>query len=237
MKVPGWVRRLTGRPDPSHEVDPRVVAAHLADPSFAALVSFPRTGSHWLRMLMERSFGKPALVRTFFEHDADSFTCIHMHDVDLDVRRRSVIYLFRDPVATIRSHLRYHALDPTDPILVRYWSTRYALHLRKWLHDEHFTVHKTVVRYRDIGADPVGVLTRIGEHLDLAVTPERVRSAAREVTRDLVAQKTPHDPKVVDRSPATAMTPAEFGDLHGALIRESLARQDIDPDDPTRLLK
>ena len=35
------------------------------DITFPFLVSFPRTGSHWLRMLMELYFDKPSLTRSF----------------------------------------------------------------------------------------------------------------------------------------------------------------------------
>ena len=43
----------------------KIVERHIADPEFPYLISFPRTGSHWLRMLMELYFDRPSLTLLF----------------------------------------------------------------------------------------------------------------------------------------------------------------------------
>lgn len=225
------VRWMVGSRGGSRLVDESVVERYLADPDFPVLVSFPRTGSHWLRMIMERVFERPALARTFYLHDADSYTCIHMHDLEMEVRRRSVIYLYRHPVDTVYSHLRYHELDPTDPILVRFWATRYALHLRKWLHDENFTRAKTTVTYELLRADAPSALKAIGSHLSLSAAPSAVDHAVAAVDKAAVARKTAHDPRVVRRQDIYAVGREEFRRVHTDLVLSCVRTQGLDPDD------
>ena len=47
---------------------------------------------------MELYLEKPSLVRAFYYKDASDFTCYHTHDMDLQLRRQNVIYLYHDPV-------------------------------------------------------------------------------------------------------------------------------------------
>ena len=102
-------------PDGSVSVDdPEVIKSFTDNPDFPYLVSFSRTGSHWLRMIMELYFEKPSLVRAFYFKDANDFTCYHTHDMDLELRRENVIYLYRNPVETVYSQLCYYKEDPDD---------------------------------------------------------------------------------------------------------------------------
>ena len=68
------------------------------DPNSPWLVSFPRTGSHWLRMMLERYSARPLLPRSFFDHDSTDYLLNHTHDLDFSCTVRRVIYLYRDPV-------------------------------------------------------------------------------------------------------------------------------------------
>jgi len=56
--------------DPVHVTDPKILDHFLKNADFPWLISFPRTGSHWLRMIMELYFEKPSLRRVFFYPDA-----------------------------------------------------------------------------------------------------------------------------------------------------------------------
>jgi hypothetical protein len=47
--------------------DPKTIKSFTDNPDFPYLVSFSRTGSHWLRMVMELYFEKPSLVRVLFQ--------------------------------------------------------------------------------------------------------------------------------------------------------------------------
>jgi hypothetical protein len=53
-------------PDGSVSIDdPAVTKSFTDNPDFPYLVSYSRTGSHWLRMIMELYFEKLSLVRVF----------------------------------------------------------------------------------------------------------------------------------------------------------------------------
>ena len=87
--------------------DQTIIDKFIANPDNTFLVSFPRTGSHWLRMLTELYFGRPSLVRVFYYSERQDFLMLHAHDLELDVERLRVIYLYRHPVETIFSQLYY----------------------------------------------------------------------------------------------------------------------------------
>ncbi|MEL6926389.1 MAG: hypothetical protein AAFO94_20265, partial [Bacteroidota bacterium] len=124
----------------------KAIARIIADPEFPYLISFPRTGSHWLRMLMELYFDKPSLALAFYNKEATEFTCYHRHDESLDIQGiRNVIYLYRDPVETIYSQMNYHKEPVDDAQRQQYWSDLYGRHLQKWLFNETFTKKKLIL--------------------------------------------------------------------------------------------
>ena len=49
--------------------DEAIISAFTRDPENTFLVSFPRTGSHWLRMLTELYFERPSLLRVFYYYN------------------------------------------------------------------------------------------------------------------------------------------------------------------------
>ena len=59
---------------------------HIDDPSIIQLVSYPRTGSHWLRMLLEQYTSKYCSPTPFYkridETDINGSDCwgFHLHD-------------------------------------------------------------------------------------------------------------------------------------------------------------
>ena len=127
-------------PGPSRLASKRAINAYRRRSDAVYLVSFPRTGSHWLRMMCEQYAQRPTLVRAFYPHDNTDYLFMHIHDVDLDFSASNVIYLYRDPVETVYSMLKYAQASGDDQ--VRLWSDRYASHLRKWLLQEDFTPEK-----------------------------------------------------------------------------------------------
>lgn len=124
-----------------------VIQSFAANPANTFLVSFPRTGSHWLRMIMELYFGRPSLTRVFYYPECSDYLTLHTHDLDLQVERSHVIYLYRNPVDTIFSQLSYHKERLGDHERITYWSDLYGRHLDKWLQQESFTTHKIILTY------------------------------------------------------------------------------------------
>jgi hypothetical protein len=123
---------------------------------------------------------------------------LHTHDLELDVVRSDVIYLYRDPVDTVYSQLRYHREDSTNGARIAYWSDLYGRHLDKWLHEESFTERKTVVTYEGLKADIVGEFSKLCKHFGVTLDAERLQVVAEHVTKKRVKEKTDHDEQVVD---------------------------------------
>jgi hypothetical protein len=146
-------------------VNKKIIDKYTANPNFPYLVSFSRTGSHWLRNIMELYFLKPALVRIFYYKNATDFTCLHSHDIMLDVIRKNVIYLYRNPIDTIYSQIRYHKQDINNQYVIKYWASLYGQHLSKWLLDENFTNKKTVITYENMKKDLSQEFIKVCEHL------------------------------------------------------------------------
>jgi len=200
--------------------DPRTVKAFLSNPDFPFLVSFPRTGSHWLRMLMELYFMKPALVRAFYFQDAVDFTCYHTHDMNLDVERRNVIYLYRDPVHTIYSQLRYYRENVDDIDRIKYWSMLYGNHLSKWLVRENITQKKTIITYEGLKLDVYEEFGKVCRHFGIALDADRLATLVKRISKDELKKVTRHDQQVVDLSATYEIDRQKFEQKHDRLVRD-----------------
>ena len=181
----------------THIHDQAIIDQFTADPDHTFLVSFPRTGSHWLRMLMELYFEQPSLVRLFYYPENRDFLTLHTHDLELDVERSHVIYLYRDPVDTIFSQLYYHDETLNDRNRVAYWSDLYGRHLDKWLHQERFTSRKTILTYEGMKEDLAAEFAKITEHFEQGFDKVHLEHVAKRVTKETVKRKTTHDKQTV----------------------------------------
>lgn len=179
--------------------DSRVVDEYLKSPDSMALVSFPRTGSHWLCMMLEVYFERPCLVRTFFFPRGDSFLLYHTHDMYLDFVHPRVIYLWRSPVDTIYSQLRYEGEPINEESVVR-WTQRYAEHLLKWVLTESFTKEKLIVMYDRILQNPLEEIGKVIRFLGGAPILEKIEEICATFDKSVTAKKVVHDPKVIDIS-------------------------------------
>ena len=87
--------------------DPNHTKTFLENQNNTVMVSFPRCGSHWIRMMVELYFNQPTLSRNFFFPDRTDYILLATHDLELNIRRDSVLYLYRDPVAVVFSQINY----------------------------------------------------------------------------------------------------------------------------------
>lgn len=206
-------------------VSQRAVNKYNAVPSNPYLVSYPRTGSHWLRMLSELYFERPTLVRPFHFRESTDYLYLHHHDMDLDLQREDVIYLYREPVSTVYSQLTYHNMDLNCEANIRQTVDQYATHVEKWLCRESFTIHKTVLNYEKLQTDLIPEFKKLADHLKLELNPERLISVSEQITKDKVKQKTiQHDNKVVNQDSDYAEKRASFSNQHSSLIWEVMLK-------------
>lgn len=210
-------------PDGSVSVDDQEVIKSFTDnPDFPYLVSFSRTGSHWLRMIMELYFEKPSLVRAFYFKDANDFTCYHTHDMDLELKRRNVIYLYRNPVETVYSQLCYYKENPDDQERRQHWTNLYARHLSKWLIHDDFTQKKTVITYEGMTSNMYREIERICSHFGEGFDPVKLKSILAQVSKKNLKKKTKHDQQVVNLTDAYQNERDVFREKYGRLIVDDL---------------
>lgn len=202
--------------------DPKVLDKYINDPSFPVLVSFPRTGSHWLRMIIELYFERPLLTRTFYFHERKDYLLLHTHDMELDVRRENVIYLYRDPVDTIYSQLNYYREDINDRERIKHWTELYGRHLSKWLHEEDFTLEKSVLTYERLKKDLTKEFKKITDHFNWPFDELKIKKASVEVTKEKVKGKTLHDRQVVALNDEYGENRELFRSEHSGFVWQTL---------------
>ena len=202
--------------------DQTVIKSYINDPDFPYLVSFSRTGSHWLRMIMELYFEKPSLIRAFYFKHAKDFTCFHTHDMDLQLRRQNVIYLYRNPVETIYSQLRYYKEDPDDAEKRQHWTDLYARHLAKWLVYDDFTKKKTVLTYEGMRSDMAKEFAKVCHHFGRELDTPRLEHVLKQVSKDELKRKTAHDKQVVNLNEEYQLSRVAFTDKYSGQIIEEI---------------
>ncbi|MDQ7027007.1 MAG: sulfotransferase domain-containing protein [Anaerolineae bacterium] len=205
----------------SRRIDQELVERFEKNPDNPFLVSFPRTGSHWLRMMLELYFERPTLVRAFYYAQSDDFLLRHHHDINLDVQRKNVIYLYRDPVATIYSQLRYEKDPLDDKERITHWSDIYGQHLEKWLIQENFTTKKTIITYEGLKDNLNETFAQVTNHLGGTFDAERLQAVAAQVTKGEVKSKTQHDEQVIQLDSRYEISRDTFREQSGAYVLES----------------
>ena len=178
----------------------RFIRPYESNPDFPALISFPRTGSHWFRAVLEKYADRPLLHRSFFHHKNADFLLTHRHDEALALRRRHVIYMHRWPTDVIFSQLNYYQQDTEDDNLIRFWSHQYALHLIHWLYTEQFTRKKLVISYRELKEEPAKLYSQVCDHLGLDFNESALLDVYQQMDKQTVKSLT-DDEQAVNRDP------------------------------------
>ncbi|MFZ2161794.1 MAG: sulfotransferase domain-containing protein [Sideroxyarcus sp.] len=217
-----YVTRILNQDGSVSVNDPKIIKAFTDNPDFPYLVSFSRTGSHWLRMIMELYFEKPSLSRIFYFNDATDFTCYHRHDMDLGLRRNNVIYLYRDPVETVYSQLCYYKEEPDNLERRQHWTNLYARHLSKWLIHDDFTKKKTVVTYEGMKADMHKEIEKVCAHIGADLDPVKLDSALAQVSREELKRKTKHDQQVINLTDSYRHERESFRNNYGDWVFDEL---------------
>lgn len=169
--------------------------------SLPFLISFPRTGSHWLRMMMELYLEKPSMMLLFHTtyQEVLEYTCYHTHDLDLKTERKRVIYLYRNPVDTIFSQLKYHKQDIDDIKKINYWTDLYGQHLDKWLFKETFTEEKIVLTYENLKSNFLEEFKKLTLFFEVEFDESTLIRIKEDVTKEKIKSKTTHDNQVINQ--------------------------------------
>lgn len=190
------------------------------NPDSPCLISFPRTGSHWLRMLLEKYTNLPMLPRSFYNHDNNQYLLNHTHDYEFAKQPNTLLYLYRDPVPTIYSQIRFHNQDPYDTWQVELWSTMYRLHLQHWLLRDH--PDRTIITYESMKENLPLALTPILQRLNQPVDSNRIQQIAADIDHAHVASKTQHDKRVMNTESNYQDQRVTFAQSFGNYIRRKV---------------
>lgn len=107
------------------------------DTSLIRLVSYPRTGSHYVRIVIEDCIHCPCAPTSFLFNENTPPWGFHLHDRIVGSGNEgafsgfdSVIYLYRHPIDTIYSNIRYHESESWKTIAYEYKN-----HLERWMYN------------------------------------------------------------------------------------------------------
>jgi len=182
------------------------------------LISFPRTGSHWLRIVIEKYSNRPLLTRSFYNHKNDNYLLYHTHDLNLDTKRKKIIYLYRYPTDVIYSQLNYYQQDINDLNQILFWTNQYAAHLAHWFFLESTATHKCFISYESMQKDLEIPFKKVVNFLDLNWNNNRLKKIADEITKEKVAKKTLHDNQVINNTQAYQTNKEIFKNQYNSLI-------------------
>lgn len=193
-------------------------AKSLAGPEVPYLVSFPRCGSHWLRIMLEKLTDRPCLCRSFLPHPEPHWLLIHQHDEFCKTRpapQRRVLVLYRRPEDVVFSKVEY------DGTLWRLGVPRvmesYHRWIEKWVKNWDLHGVTATLKYADLWTRPAVALNIAVQMLTgQATSPIRAMEVAKATTKDLVRELTGHDPKVIGTRRGRKK---EFLEVWGATIR------------------
>lgn len=208
----------------------------IKDPDFPWMISFPRTGSNWLRMIMELYFRKPALTGSFYHPYAVSFTCYARHDINLKLKGiRNVIYLHREPVSTVFSFMKYHHgenifnLPPNASYKeqIKACAQIYGRHVAKWMLHEQDSQKKCCVSYDKMRQSPHDEFKKISNFFEMPFDPKKLDFALSHAT------KIKNEKKQKNKNPRVVITEANyendrvaFSSKYSKLINEYFMAQD-----------
>lgn len=164
----------------------------ITDINYPHLVSFPRSGSHWIRAILELYLGMDSKQFSY----SVARTMNHVHDLDLSYILQNVIYLFRNPIDSIYSLMVYYRYNLNDISYVDKLLKLYVKNLRKWLLDETFTHKKTIITYENLLSNMEDEFKKICNHLGYTFDKEKLDKI--NVSKQYVKNKTLYDNQIVN---------------------------------------
>jgi hypothetical protein len=103
--------------------------------SLPLFISYPRTGAHWINSVMELYFDRPRLREgrpTFLDRSRTDWMWFHDHDLDLQIKHTNVLYMYREPVATIYSYLVHQSVGHQPAEKEIFWNKSFKYLLKLW---------------------------------------------------------------------------------------------------------
>jgi len=188
------------------------------DASLPRLISYPRTGSHWFRILMEMYLREPSAVQSFF-HPPDAVKSIwgfHIHHRIIAEPHpsegpiaglKNAIYLYRSPLNTVFSQMKYHGAIPSDwdgmpndHILteMKKYKQEYYNHLDFYLNNKSNISNIHYIKYEDLQSAPSETFEACMNFLNRQWDPHIFHQIYLRCDKTLTKKLTPHDNSAVN---------------------------------------
>ena len=190
------------------------------NPDLPLLVSYPRTGSHWIRMIIEHYLQKPCLPRGFVLDSATSFWANHEHDKELILRNPlgKVLYLYRNPIDVVYSEMMYERGNFDSS--VDYYSSTYYKHLDRWLNTTSDIREIHYITYEDLCRNSRAAIEGVLKFLNFPLDEACLAESINFTTKSRVKKSVSHDPKALREDSNYQAKRKEFGHRYGDLISQ-----------------
>jgi hypothetical protein len=143
---------------------------------------------------------------------------MHDHDNELQLRRKNFIYLYRDPVDTIYSQIKYQKEGINNREIIKKWLDKYIRHLNKYLLQDNFSENKVIIKYERLKTDMNGEFLKITNFFKTRFDERKLDSVASQVNKEKVKAKTSHDTQVVNLSSEYEMIRNNFRHVFSEFI-------------------
>ena len=165
---------------------------------------------------MELSLGCPSYVQSFFDENPTSCWGLHIHNRRSDNSKhpegpvtglKKVIYLYRDPLDTIYSNLKYekildHSWDGSKNSYLQEGVDRLALeykrHLLRWMINNDDIESFMSLTYEDLKKDTQTSLMEAAKFLGFDVSQRRILESIAICDKKLTKKLTPHDEQALN---------------------------------------
>lgn len=167
-------------------------------------VGFSRSGSHWLRLVLEDYMDGKSPLSNFIGCKDDINILRNRlndfkgtHDLNLDFQNESVIYLYRNPVDCIFSNLKYDGTNLDNKEAVDFYLNIWIKHIQKWIFDEKFTKHKVILCYENLKKDFVSEFSKLLNFLNLQINENKIDHLKDKYSKNKIKEIV-HDKKVIN---------------------------------------
>jgi len=198
-------------------------------------VGFPRSGSHWIRLVLEDYTDGKSSLSNFLAVKNETVQKLYQrarkeefkgtHDIDLKFKHENVIYLFRNPVDCIYSYLIYENLPLTEKEVLnafKLWSDN----INKWCFKETFTKNKTIICYKELQNNFEKEFSKILKSLNIPINKEKIKKSLIKFNKSKI-KSVIHDKKVINLSNDYESNRLKFKEKFGKLIISQMTEEQI----------
>ncbi len=191
-------------------------------------VGVSRSGSHWIRLVLEEYLDGKSPISSFIACK-DDINILHnrlsdfkgTHDMKLDFVYGNVIYLYRNPIDCIFSNLKYDCTDITDKNEVDRYLNIWIAHIQKWIYDEKFTNKKVVLSYEKLKNNFVDEFSKLLIFLNVEIDKNKILKSNEIYTKSKIKEIV-HDKKVINDELDYETQRSKFHELFGEYIYNKL---------------